>query len=250
VSDTPVNDLFMELFADLDRLGPGSEACTRRALEMVPRLPDSPRVLDVGCGSGASTKVLARALAGEILAIDLHDTFLRRLQNDLSDPGLRSRICLCRADMAFLPCVDSSFDLVWGEGSIYIVGFERALQSCRRLLKPGGALAVSELTWLVPDPPPQAVEYWNEEYPALTTWERNVDALRRCGYEPIGEFPLPDAAWRAYYDPLRERLADFRERHRGSADAEAIADSLQAELEIRDRFGELYSYVFYIATRC
>ena len=59
--------LLFELFEDLPRLGPGTAASTRRALEAIPALPGEPRVLDAGCGTGASTKVLAEAQSDRIL---------------------------------------------------------------------------------------------------------------------------------------------------------------------------------------
>jgi ribosomal protein L11 methylase PrmA len=63
---------FFTLYRGLPRQGPGSDACTREALKRLPTLPASPRVVDVGCGSGRQTLVLAEALRTRILAVDLH----------------------------------------------------------------------------------------------------------------------------------------------------------------------------------
>ena len=52
--------LFFELFSGLPRQGPGSAASTRRALGLVPGVGPRTRVLDIGCGTGDQTMVLAR----------------------------------------------------------------------------------------------------------------------------------------------------------------------------------------------
>ena len=53
--------LFFELFTGLPRQGPGSTPSTRRALGLVPGVGPRTRVLDIGCGTGAQTLVLAEA---------------------------------------------------------------------------------------------------------------------------------------------------------------------------------------------
>ena len=64
--------LFFELFSGLPRQGPGTAASTRRALGLVPDVGPRTRVLDVGCGTGAQTLVLAQSSASHIVAVDNH----------------------------------------------------------------------------------------------------------------------------------------------------------------------------------
>ncbi|WP_163993590.1 class I SAM-dependent methyltransferase [Pyxidicoccus caerfyrddinensis] len=63
-------EAFFTLYNDLPQFGPGSVACTLEALKRLPTLPPAPRVVDVGCGSGRQTLVLAEALLTRILAVD------------------------------------------------------------------------------------------------------------------------------------------------------------------------------------
>ena len=241
--------LLFELFEGLPRLGPGTAASTRRALEAIPALPSSPRVLDAGCGTGASTKVLAEALEGEIVAVDIHKPFLERLERDLAGESTSSRVITRRGDMASLPVLHGSFDLVWSEGAIYLLGFRKGLEIFRRYLKPGGALAVTELTWLDPDPPAEVRDYWQKAYPAMTTRDRNLETLAESGFEAITDFTLPPAAWEAFYAPLKARLPGFLARHRGDPEAEELVKSIRTEQGFFEKHDDSYTYIFYVARR-
>ena len=64
--------LFYELFSGLPRQGPGTAEGTRRALRLVPDVGPRTRVLDVGCGTGAQTLVLADSSPSRIVAVDIH----------------------------------------------------------------------------------------------------------------------------------------------------------------------------------
>ena len=75
-----MSDALFRLFETLPRQGPGSAACTREALQRLPALPTAPRVLDLGCGTGASTLVLAATLRTSVIAVDIHQPFLDQLR--------------------------------------------------------------------------------------------------------------------------------------------------------------------------
>lgn len=247
MSPSPESSLLFELFEGLPRLGPGTAAATRRALEAIPDLPPAPRVLDAGCGTGASTRVLAGALRGEIVAVDIHKPYLERLEREMAAVSTPGRVTIRKGDMASLPVPRGSFDLVWSEGAVYLLGFRRGLQIFGRYLKPGGALAVTELTWLVDDPPPEVRGYWSKAYPGMTTREANLETLRGCGYRLLDDFALPSQAWEAFYTPLKARLPGFLARHDGEAGAAALVESIRTEHRFFQRYGGCYSYVFYVA---
>jgi ubiquinone/menaquinone biosynthesis C-methylase UbiE len=104
--------LFWQLHSGLPREGPGSDASTRRALRCVAGLlSDSPRILDIGCGSGMQTLVLAAETRGFVTAIDRHQPFLDELNRRAARAGLADRITTVRASMDTLDFPDASFDL-------------------------------------------------------------------------------------------------------------------------------------------
>ncbi|ADO70164.1 class I SAM-dependent methyltransferase [Stigmatella aurantiaca] len=73
-------EALFHLFNGLPRQGPGQDASTREALHRLPRQPEAPRVLDLGCGTGKQTLVLAQELKVPILAVDSHAPFLSQLE--------------------------------------------------------------------------------------------------------------------------------------------------------------------------
>src|SRR5882762_6528095 len=118
----PEPQLFVELTEGLPRQGPGSDECTRRALSMIPERASISRILDFGCGPGAQTLVLAQGTEAQLIALDLRSRFLNELRGRAVAAGESERVSLVCGSMADAAFRDSSFDLIWSEGAIYIVG--------------------------------------------------------------------------------------------------------------------------------
>src|SRR5467141_2730368 len=173
--------IFRELTEGLPRQAPGSASATLRALGLVRGLPVSPKILDVGCGPGAQTIELARATNGEIVAVDIRQRFLDELTERARDAGVLPQITTVNVSMFDMDFPADSFDLIWSEGAIYIAGFASGLSAWRRFLKPGGWIEVSELAWLVPNPPADAAVFWARNYPAMNSIERNCDIVSETG---------------------------------------------------------------------
>lgn len=237
--------LFLELLSGLRRHAPGSDVTTRRALALAPDLPAAPIVVDMGCGPGAASLVLAEALPGaRIVALDLLMNSLARLQAHTP-----ARVLPVLGDMARPPLAPESVDLVWAEGSAYAIGWADALRTWRPLLRRGGCLAASDAVWLTGDPPPEARAFWDEDYPQMTVRAGALAALRAGGLEPVADFLLPAADWEAYYGPLEARLRQFRADHPDDADAAAVAAAATAEIDLFRRHGGSYGYLFMVAMR-
>ena len=243
-------EIFFEIHRDLPREAPGSDACTARALSMIPTLPDDPCILDIGCGPGAQTLVLAKKTGGRVIAIDTHQPFLDDLTRRAQRAHLSSRIHPQHGDMTALDFDEAAFDVIWSEGAIYIMGFREGLTAWRRFLKPGGTLAVTEAAWLVEDPPDEARRFWQAAYPAMKHAGNNVTILQEAGYTPLGHFPLPESAcWDNYYTPLERRLAALRQRYHDNAEALAILNEEQVEIDLYRTYSYSYGYVFYVAQK-
>jgi SAM-dependent methyltransferase len=239
--------LFFEMFSGLPRQGPGDAASTLRALALVPRIGPETRVLDVGCGTGMQTRVLARNSPARFVAVDNHPPFVDVLNREAQRLGLADRIDARVGDMRRLDFAPGSFDLIWCEGAIAIMGVEAGLREWRRLLVPGGHMAVTEVCWTKPDPPPDCAAFWAAEYPAIRDVPALLTVIEGCGYELVNHFALPPASWwDDYYCPLQHNVTAFRERHHEEPDAQALAEQVQREIDVWHACSAFYSYEFFV----
>ena len=245
-------DLMMDLHRDGERQGPGSEKETRRALGLTRFDPAAQlRVADIGCGTGASTLALAKGLPNaRIVAVDLFPEFLEILSKRSEAAGCSDRIETLAVSMDSLPFAAESLDLIWSEGAIYNMGFATGLEAWRRFLRPGGVIAVSEITWLRPDPPDEVYRHWNEEYPEIATAPEKIAIMERSGYDLLGYFVLPTSNWiDTYYEPLTRRTEAFLKRHAEVPEAAEIVEMERAEADLYRRYSDWFSYGFYVARR-
>jgi SAM-dependent methyltransferase len=238
---------FFEIFDRLPRQGPGDEASTIKALALVPGIGSGTRALDLGCGTGLQTRVLARHSPAHFVAIDNYPPFVEEANHQARAAGLDRRIDTRVGDMHRLEFVPGSFDLIWCEGAVYVVGFEAGLRGWRSLLAPGGHLALTEVCWSKPDPPTECQEFWAREYPAIRDTASRLTTISECGYEVVGHFPLsPSAWWDDYYRPLQQHITEFRARHRNEPGAGEFADQIQREIDIWHRYSGWYHYRFFV----
>lgn len=235
-------DVFWAAHEGLPRQAPGSDATTELLTRLAGPLPAAPRIVDIGCGSGPATLTLAEATGGTVVAVDLHEPFLARLRDAAAAAGLRDRIRTVTAPMQDLPLPDSSADLVWAEGSAYLMGVDAALRSWRRLLGPGGVLVLTEAEWTRPDPAPDARAFWDAGYPAMRDTAENVAAASAAGWTVAATYLLPDSDWDAYYGPLAARLDELA---RAGTDPAMIAE-VGREIEVRREHGTDYGYAAYV----
>jgi SAM-dependent methyltransferase len=239
--------LFFELFEGLPRQGPGNRASTARALALCTGLPAAPRIVDLGCGSGAQTFDLAELTTGALVAIDAHAPLVARLRAEAERRGLAHRIDARVADLTALDLPAASFDLAWSEGALYAVGLARGLAVARTLLHEGGCLAFSDAVWRTADPLPE-VRALFADYPTMGRVEDVLALLPQHGFTPLGHFPLPDAAWwDDFYTPMEARIAALRTRYAGDGEALTILDDLAREPALHRAHGHTYGYEVFVA---
>lgn len=239
---------FYELFEKLPRQGPGCRDATMRALGLLADLPANPMVLDIGCGSGMQTLVLAEELKTRIVAIDNHRPLLDTLNLSASQAGLD--IETRELSMVEMPFAPESFDLLWAEGSIFIIGLSNGLHDFARYLKPGGYLAFTELCWFVDNHPDEVRAFFAAEYPDIKTIAEVRQMAADSGYRVIDSFNLPDSAWwDDYYTPMLERIKELKPRNSGMAEAEVVYARCEAEIDMFRRHSACYGYTFFVLRR-
>lgn len=160
-----------------DELHPGGERTTRRGLELIGTGPDQ-RLLDVGCGSGASAVLAARELGCEVVGLDLGENALLAAREAAASAGVGGRATFVRGDAGSLPCGEASFDGALCECTIStLTDKAAALAELRRVLRPGGGLYLSDV--VVEGELPEALEG------PLATVACVGAALDASGYEDL-----------------------------------------------------------------
>ena len=244
-------ELMMRLHLNNKRQGPGSEETTLLALQLthIDR-NKSYRIADIGCGTGAQTITLAKALRGEVIAIDLFDEFLHQLEKRVQNESLCATVSTMSASMDALPFQQEDFDIIWSEGAVYNMGFQRGIAYWKKFLKKGGILAVSELSWITKDRPADLEEFWNGEYAEMNTVSGKIKMLEDAGYKVLGHFILPEYCWMDnYYIPLLASHDAFLQQYGNEEMAHRIVDIDKKEVEFYKKYKDYYSYGFYVAQK-
>lgn len=243
----------------MPRLGPGDDDGTTRALRTalsaMSRGDDSAepaelRILDLGCGNGTQTIQLAQHTREPILAVDNHQPYLDELRRRAEAAGVSDRIETRRGDMANLGLDEESFDLIWSEGALYVMGIHAALKAFHPVLVHGGCFGLTEMCWFRPDAPEECRQYLCQVYPAITDVDTNLAMMRACGYKLVDHFALLESAWRdIFYVPLQERVRAFRTKHAAHPAKLEFADMMQVEIDHYNKFSCYYGYEFFILQR-
>ncbi|MBU0508966.1 methyltransferase domain-containing protein [bacterium] len=240
--------LFYEIFGNLPRQGPGDEASTLRALAAIPNPERIRNILDMGCGSGVPTLVLARNTSANVVALDNHAPFLDMLRERAATAGFGQRIRVVEGDMSKLEFARDSFDLIWSEGAIAVAGFEQGLTFWRPLLRDHGCVAVTDVCWFAADAPAEITDYLTGLYPGMLSVSQCLQAIERSGFRLLDHFTLPSESWWTdYYRPLETELVRQRALHSDDPPARELLEVLQKEIDMFRKYSDHYGYVFYVA---
>lgn len=242
--------LICKYFSNLERQGPGSPEATIKALSFVRNLGDQSRIADVGCGTGGQTMVLALNAPGSITGIDLFSDFITIFNANAAKLNLQDRVKGIVGSMDELPFGKEELDLLWSEGAIYNIGFERGLHEWRDFLKPEGHIAVSEASWFTEERPAEIDDFWKGEYPGIATIPEKLGQMQRAGYIPVATFILPEHCWTEhFYKPQVEVQRVFLEENAGNRSAEQFIANQRREAGLYSKYKEYYGYAFYIGKK-
>jgi SAM-dependent methyltransferase len=209
--------------------GPGDTQSTLRALSYLKNLSSKICILDIGCGPGMQTIDLAKNAPGKIIALDNYKPYLDELHRRVATEKLSDKIIVQNGSMFDLSFAPESFDVIWSEGAIYIIGFEKGLQEWKKLIKRGGYLIASDIAW------------FREEIPA------ELQIIESASYRLIAHFPLPDSAWwQNYYHSIEQKIPQLELKYSDDSEAMEILRAEKEEMELFRKYSAFYGYEFYI----
>ena len=191
-------------------LHPGGEGTTRRALDLI-GVGVGDRLLDVASGAGASALLAARERGATVVGVDYGERSVLAATATADAQGLGARVSFVRGDAERLPLADGSFDAVLCECSLCTFPDKsRAASEMRRVLRPGGRVAIADVT-IDPERLPA------ELLTPLATIACVGSALTAPGYEALlGEAGLDVVAVESRDQAAAELAERIEERLRGA----------------------------------
>ena len=243
-------NLICEYFSSVERQGPGSPEVTIKALSFIDNLSKESQIADIGCGTGGQTMVMAQHTSGKIRGVDLFPTFINLFNSNANKLNLQERVEGIVGSMDNLPFQHEEIDLIWSEGAIYNIGFERGLNDWRKFIKTGGYIAVSEASWFTDERPTEIDEFWMDAYPEIDTIPNKVEQMQKAGYIPVATFILPENCWTEhFYAPQVLAKEVFLKKYAGNRTAEEFIANQRHETQLYYKYKEYYGYVFYIGKK-
>ena len=242
--------LICDFFSQLERQGPGSPEITLKALGFTDGIDEHSRIADIGCGTGGQTMVLGQHTQARITGVDLFPKFIELFNSNATQLNLNDRVKGIVGSMDNLPFQPEEFDLIWSEGAIYNIGFERGLTEWRKYIKPGGYVAVSEATWFTNKRPAEIEAFWMDAYPGIDTIPNKLQQLQNAGYLPVAAFMLPEYCWtEQFYAPQVRAREVFLKKQAGNRAAEGFIANQVHEEELYHKYKEYYGYAFFIGKK-
>ena len=248
IHDFDINMIY-EYFSNTERQGPGNAKETLKALSFIEGLTEKSKIADIGCGTGGQTMTLGQNTPCEIIGIDVWQDFINTFNQNSQNQNLQNRVKGIVGNMENLPFQKEELDLIWSEGSIYNIGFERGLNEWRKFLKMGGYIAITENTWFSEERPDEIQEFWQNAYPEIDTIPNKVAQMQKAGYLPIATYMLPETIWTDYYKKQALNIDSFLNKYKGNKAVEEFISSQRYEAEVYDKYKAYYGYMFYIGKK-
>ncbi|MFN3201516.1 MAG: class I SAM-dependent methyltransferase [Bradymonadia bacterium] len=203
-------DLF-GFYADLPRIEPGGVTFSSAYLSAI-TIKSTDVVAELGSGLGSNATWIARSRCCPVVAVDPDPRCLKETMRRAEEGGGDVFVRPVRADLASLPFQDQAFKVVVSEGAALSLGLKHALTVWRRILAPGGILALT-YPGVVNKGAPTEVRGPLERRMAepMGTLADYHAVVRGAGFELVHQVSMQPELWESHYnDCVRHAWALMR----------------------------------------
>ncbi len=170
---------------------------TKLAFKLLPNI-DTPKILDVGCGTGVPTIELAGLSEGEIIGLDVDQKELEKFKEKLKELGLENRVKAVNTSFFQNNYSNESMDIIWAEGVFHIIGYKKSFRESYRLLKANGFLVMVD-----------TLDRIESKFSGI---EGRLDSLAKLGFKLYNQVNwIENAWWTEFYQPLEQMLKKLRD---------------------------------------
>jgi len=249
-NELSIIDLIIETHVGLQRQGPGSPEMTIQALSFLDNRNKISRAVDLGCGTGGQTMVLAQNIAGDITGVDQFPDFIAVFNDNAKRLNLQERVNGIVGSMENLSFQKEEFDLIWSEGAIDNIGFEKGLKYWNGFLKKNGYVVVTCPSWFTDERPAEIEKFWGDAGSRLDTIGDNISIMQKAGYHLVAALTLPEKCWTDnYFSPRGAAEKVLLKKYAGNKTVETFIENNQFEVELFSKYKQYYGYVFYIGKK-
>lgn len=218
---------YEQSFINENLMGPNSMKMLEELLQSV-KLEKGMRVLDLGCGKGLTSILLAKEFGVQVFATDL---WIGATENykTFKSMGLENQIVPIHADALDLPYADEYFDVIVSIDSYYYFGIEPDyMDKLAQLVKKGGTIALAfpgvkkELNGVLHD---EMMLSWAEAkdevlrtFHSISWWKELLSKSKEITIESIQEMQCFDECWQDWLSCEHEYAINDRLSMKAGAD--------------------------------
>jgi ubiquinone/menaquinone biosynthesis C-methylase UbiE len=183
---------------------------TRKSYKLIPEIKN-PNILDIGCGTGVPTIELAQISGGGVTGVDNDSLSLEILQNKINTLELNNQVRFIKDSINTMDFPEKSFDIIWAEGSVFVMGFENSIKEWYRFLKPQGFLVIHD---------------------DVKEKNKKLELVKKYGYKLIAELDLSNQIWEEeYFIPLEQLINEFKEKYPDDLELSGELNKDQMEID-------------------
>ena len=109
---------------------------------------------------------------------------------------------------------------------------------------------VNEAVLFNPEPSETVIKFWEDEYPAITTVEKNIEMIQCAGFDLLGHFPLPKSSWfDHFYEPMDIEIERLMEKYQDNQTALSLLKTCRDEIDMYDNHSHEFGYEFFVCQK-